>query len=61
MKKNARIYTKKSKKGKDYLYVDVEHPSKDGECFTFALSPKFLNKKQFAYLMRLVGGNNEKK
>lgn len=57
MKYNAKIYTKESKEGKQYLYCDLE---KEDGVFTFAFMPKFLNKKQYRYLMMLVnGGKNE--
>lgn len=59
MKNNAKIYTKESNEGKQYLYCDLE---KEDGIFTFALMPKFLNKKQYRYLMMLVSGvNNENK
>lgn len=53
MKFNAKIYIKESKEGKQYLYCDLE---KEDGVFTFALMPKFLNKKQYRYLMMLVSG-----
>lgn len=46
---------KSNKKGKNYLHCDLV--KENGEVFTFALKPMFLNKKQYAYLMRLLGGS----
>lgn len=50
--KNANVYLYKGKDSKDYIKCDLF--KSDGGTFTFCVSPKFLNKKQFAYLMRLL-------